>query len=190
MIIEFSNFIAGGYIDKDVCKNLIQYFENCKYKTDGKVGRADEHKVKSNIKKSTDLNISLINQDKCIIDYYIELNKVLEMYKNKYKYCHAQMTKWSITEPWNIQRYKANEGFYEWHAEIVDRYYSNRHLVFMTYLNNVDNGGETEFYYQKIKIKPEIGLTIMWPPNWSFTHRGIPSKTETKYICTGWYNFN
>ena len=70
MIIEFSNFIAGGYIDKDVCKNLIQYFENCKYKTDGKVGRADEHKVKSNIKKSTDLNISLINQDKCIIDYY------------------------------------------------------------------------------------------------------------------------
>ena len=97
MIIEFSNFIAGGYIDKDVCKNLIQYFENCKYKTDGKVGRADEHKVKSNIKKSTDLNISLINQDKCIIDYYIELNKVLEMYKNKYKYCHAQMTKWSIT---------------------------------------------------------------------------------------------
>jgi hypothetical protein len=100
------------------------------------------------------------------------------------------MTKWSITQPWNIQRYKANEGFYEWHAEIVDRYYSHRHLVFMTYLNNVDNGGETEFYYQKVKIKPEIGLTIMWPPNWSFTHRGIPSKTETKYICTGWYNFN
>jgi hypothetical protein len=190
MIIEFSNFIAGGYIDKDVCKNLIQYFENCKYKTDGHVGRTNERKVRHDIKKSTDLEISLINQDKDILNYYKELNKVLEMYKNKYKYCHEQMTKWSITQPWNIQRYKANEGFYEWHAEIVDRYYSHRHLVFMTYLNNVDNGGETEFYYQKVKIKPEIGLTIMWPPNWSFTHRGIPSKTETKYICTGWYNFN
>jgi len=59
----------------------------------------------------------------------------------------------------------------------------------MTYLNDIKEGGETEFYYQKLKIKPETGLTLIWGTDWTTTHRGIPSKTETKYIATGWYSF-
>ena len=43
--------------------------------------------------------------------------------------------------------------------------------------------------YQKLKIKPEEGLTVIWPANWNFVHRGCPSNKEVKYIITGWYNF-
>ena len=59
----------------------------------------------------------------------------------------------------------------------------------MTYLNDVIDGGETEWYYQNIKIKPERGLTVIWPSDWTFTHRGNTSPTQTKYIATGWFNF-
>jgi len=60
----------------------------------------------------------------------------------------------------------------------------------MTYLNDVDDAGQTEFFYQQVKIKPIKGLTLFWPADWTHTHRGVTSLTQTKYITTGWYSFN
>ena len=56
----------------------------------------------------------------------------------------------------------------------------------MTYLNDVEDGG-TEFYYQKLKTKAKKGLTLIWPTDFTHTHRGIVSKTKEKYIVTGWF---
>ena len=88
----------------------------------------------------------------------------------------------------NIQRYYPGEGYFEYHCERNTKD-SKRVLVFMTYLNDINDEGETEFYYQKLKVKPEQGLTLFWPPEWTHLHRGITSKTETKYIITGWFSF-
>mgnify|MGYP001271300870 CR=1 FL=1 len=38
-----------------------------------------------------------------------------------------------------------------------------RVLVFMTYLNDVTDEGETEWYYQRVKVKPRKGLTVIDP---------------------------
>ena len=195
-----NNFIAGGYIDEKVCDNLISYFEKCKYKQKGKVGSAGGQDSKSlptindnvinTIKKSTDLGIDInINKDKEPINYISELGKVLEIYKLQYKYCDELQGRWNIVENWNIQRYKPGEGFYNMHTERIGLTNCERHLVFMTYLNEVNDGGETEFYYQKLKIKPKKGLTIIWPAGFTHVHRGITSNTETKYIATGWYGY-
>ena len=194
-----NNFIAGGYIDKTVCDNLISYFEKCKYKEEGKVGSSNSLDSKAppplsddivpNVKKSTDLGIQFINKDKEPNDYIDELNKVLELYKLKYKYCNEGQGRWTLVENWNIQRYMPGEGFYGFHTERIGMDTSDRHLVFMTYLNDVNDGGETEFYHQKLKIKPKKGLTIIWPAGFTHVHRGITSNTETKYITTGWYGY-
>ena len=64
-----------------------------------------------------------------------------------------------------------------------------RHLVWMTYLNDIEEGGETEFYYQKLKVKPRKGLTLIWPVDWTHTHRGIGATEEEKIILTGWFSF-
>jgi hypothetical protein len=190
-----NNFIAGGYINKAVCDDLINYFESCKYKTRGEIGSADLKSgkitvgVNNSVKVSTELGITYFNIDKEIINYYKELDKVLELYKKKYEYCDISQGRWGIRENWNIQGYKPKEGFYKWHTERICLENSGRHLVFMTYLNDVTDGGETEFYYQKLKIQPKKGLTIIWPADWTFTHRGIASTTQSKYICTGWYSY-
>ena len=61
----------------------------------------------------------------------------------------------------------------------------------MTYLNDVIKiGGETEWYYQNYKVKPKRGLTVIWPTDFTHTHRGIPTVEEKKYIFTGWYVFD
>ena len=59
----------------------------------------------------------------------------------------------------------------------------------MTYLNDVKDGGGTEFYYQNQIVKAQKGLTIIWPSEWPHVHRGLISNSETKYIATGLYGF-
>ena len=66
---------------------------------------------------------------------------------------------------------------------------NTRHLVFMTFLNTVNDGGGTEFKHHDIIHKAEEGKTLIWPTDWTHTHRGMISNTEHKYIMTGWYSF-
>ena len=65
----------------------------------------------------------------------------------------------------------------------------NRILVFMTYLNDVKDGG-TEFLYQKLTTPAKKGLTLIWPTDFTHTHRGVISQTKEKYIATGWYAYD
>ena len=61
-------------------------------------------------------------------------------------------------------------------------------LVWMVYLSDLDNGG-TEFKYQNHIEKSEKGKLLIWPTDWTHTHRGQISRTDEKYILTGWYTF-
>ena len=56
----------------------------------------------------------------------------------------------------------------------------------MTYLNDVTDAGGTEFCHQNLIVQPKKGLTLIWPADWTFTHRGVPSPTQEKIITTGW----
>tara|TARA_R100000365_G_C2701150_1_gene39616 strand:- start:24 stop:203 length:180 start_codon:yes stop_codon:yes gene_type:complete len=59
----------------------------------------------------------------------------------------------------------------------------------MTYLNNVPAGG-THFKYQDVTTPAERGLTLMWPPDFTHTHKGQINSTREKYIITGWLGYN
>ena len=56
----------------------------------------------------------------------------------------------------------------------------------MTYLNDVTDGG-TEFKYQNITAPAKKGLTLIWPSDWTYTHKGGGPKDGYKFIATGWY---
>ena len=56
-------------------------------------------------------------------------------------------------------------------------------------LNDVEDGGETYFTSQDIKIPPKAGSFIVWPAYWTHPHHGLVSNTQTKYIATGWFTF-
>ena len=187
-INKLNNFIKGWYINKNVCNDLIKFFNLNKDKTkEGTVG----YGIKPDIKKSTDLNIPINSPQVEIQNYLKELSNCAKQYIKIYPHLDSHLEQWGIIENFNIQKYKPSEAYFSWHTERNGKKSNttNRLLVFMTYLNDVEDNGETEWFYQKLKIKPETGLTIIWPVDWMFVHRGIPSKTEEKFIATGWYSF-
>jgi hypothetical protein len=181
-------FIKGFFIDKKICKDLIKYFEENKdLQRKGKV----KYKI-SNVKKSTDISIPVEHYEKPVIKkYFMSLNNCIEEYKKIFPYCSINTFQWRINEHINIQKYNPKEGFFKWHSERIGMsdLDNKRHLVFMTYLNSLENGG-TEFFHQKLKLEAEQGLTVIWPADWTYTHRGVISSMNTKYIATGWFSFN
>lgn len=95
----------------------------------------------------------------------------------------------------NAQRYKAGEGGYPyWHSEVYPQQGTNdalhRVLLFMFYLNDVAEGGETEFMYQNRAIKPKTGSMVIAPAYFTHTHRGKITRSNDKYILTSWLMFN
>lgn len=182
-----NNFISAWYLDDDkLCNDLINYYEKNPFKMQGKVG---DGWVDKDVKDSTDIFV-LNLQDTVIKKYLVSLSNVLEQYKKKYEYCSKGQGKWGLTtKAFNIQKYNPNQAYHGWHSERTGMNEASRHLAFMTYLNDVNDGGETQFYYQDLKIKPEKGLTVIWGTDWTFQHKGLVSTTETKYITTGHYHY-
>jgi len=180
---KLDTFIGGWYINPKICRDLIKFYESKKHRQmDGYYSLG----VNKDAKDSKD--ISLAPSDSALDDYQAALGDCLKLYMKKYKETFMSYQKYdSYREVLNIQKYLPGQGFKSWHSERTNLAASRRCLVFMTYLNNVKNGG-TEFRYQKLKTEAKEGLTLIWPTDFTHTHRGVIAK-ETKYIITGWYTF-
>jgi hypothetical protein len=189
---RFDNFIHGVYFDDlSICDKIVNYHA-VGNQFEGVVGNLSNDTNSSIVDKTAkdSIEVSLNNNLPLYVDYFKQLSQCVNEYTNKYQFADANEP-WAVIEQTNIKKYDPKGGYHRWHTERCSAIppNSSRHLVFMTYLNDVIDEGETEFYYQKIKVKPQKGLTLIWPADWTFTHRGIPSMTQTKYIVTGWYSY-
>lgn len=88
-----------------------------------------------------------------------------------------------------IQKTNPGEGYHIWHFESDARDRAGRLLAWILYLNDVEEGGETEFLYQSMRVKPKQGTLLIWPAAFTHTHRGNPPLSNSKYIVTGWIEF-
>ena len=176
----------------DYCNEVIDLFEQSPLKQRGQFRLKDEVVEKPDVKSSTDITFTpqFLN-DPQWGPYLQHLVTVVEEnlvnYSFRFKQAFEKMDPFRIDTAFNIQRYEPGEGFYGWHCERAGLLNSNRVLVWMVYLNDVNDGGETQFYHQGHLEKPTQGKLLVWPSDWTHTHRGIPSPTEKKYILTGWF---
>ena len=183
------NFIREQFLENTaLCDLLINYHVTSEYKGAGAVYHNNKKQIIPEEKDSVDCVLN--TNDALFAEYAKNLQIVINEYIKQYPMCNYY-NPWGITDVVNIQHYKPTAGYHVWHTERATciEPSSSRHLVFMTYLNDVTDGGETEFYHQGIKVKPEKGKTLIWPSDWTHTHRGISSPTQEKYIITGWFNF-
>ena len=100
--------------------------------------------------------------------------------------CLTQLPEWTsgITL---LQKTSPSEGYHEWHCENMGWVNNSRAIAWMIYLNDVEEGGETEFLYQQKRYKPIANTALLWPGSWTHQHRGNPPLSGDKYILTGWY---
>ncbi|MFC0251339.1 2OG-Fe(II) oxygenase [Massilia consociata] len=94
----------------------------------------------------------------------------------------------------NLQKYLQDSGgYHHWHSEIYPQNAScetlHRVLLWQFYLNDVEDGGETEFLYQNRKVEARKGRLIIAPAGFTHTHKGHVARSGDKYIATSWILF-
>jgi hypothetical protein len=87
-----------------------------------------------------------------------------------------------------MQKTDPGAGYHVWHAEQGPDSDASRCLVYIAYLNDIENAGETEFLYQKLRVAPRENSMVIWPAAFTHTHRGnVVHGNKSKYIITGWF---
>jgi len=86
-----------------------------------------------------------------------------------------------------IQKTLPTEGYHVWHIEHGKGFENEpRAFVFSVYLNDIEEGGETEFLNFSKRVKPKTGRIVIWPAGFPYVHRGNPPLSGEKYIVTSW----
>jgi hypothetical protein len=178
---------------KEYCERTIKYFENMRAN-----GFTKNRMQAENALKTIKQDDALFGHDEEIINLsgmgkmYQEFNEIFwTIYKGQY------LPNFGVLEDsghhnnyaFKIQKTPIGGGYHVWHYESCNREMCNRLLTWTVYLNDVEEGGETEFLYQHLRVKPKQGTLVIWPAAFTHTHRGNPPLSNDKYIITGWTEF-
>lgn len=182
------NFIGCWKIDDlNIFEQLIQFFENNpNLQNKGSTGEG----INETKKKTTDITIApadLLKKEYSIFNRYFEqLHKCYLDYKLQWPFLNKTIKTLDIPS-FNLQKYNPGDHFSHEHCERDSLLTVHRVFAWMTYLNDIKfENGETSFSHFNVKVKPEIGRTLIWPAEWTHAHKGEILKKETKYIITGW----
>jgi len=189
-------FIGSYKIDEKICDRLIEL-----HKAGNKQGLVvrgalggggTKMIVNTDRKDSYDLGIVTVPDAMLekygIPEYYLELKRCVDEYIVQHPIL-KNVNPFRIMETPIIQHYKPGGGYKFEHFERTGPSTATRMLTWMTYLNDVTEGGGTTFTYQDVTIKAEKGKTLVWPSDFTHSHLGEVSKTQDKYIITGWLNY-
>lgn len=192
----YDNFIGiydDAFTDK-FCDDLIEHFNWCQRsnqtfkRQDAETFRNDDS-VALNPFNAEEIAFSHPN----IQGYIGEFNDVF------WNVCYKEyLAKYSVLAEYDrhtiytykIQKTVPTGGYHVWHSEHGSMAFAGRTGVYLMYLNDVEEGGETEFLYLSKRIAPKKGRLLIFPPNYPWAHRGNPPLSGDKYIMTGWTEFS
>jgi len=195
---EFNDFIGvwPNFLPKPLCNQLIEHADQvidsaCTYSPDAELTQEGEGVVNSSKFYGGDLK----RKDFAfMLDYSNRLraeqvNSILQSCLKHYMTQYQSLKQVGlISTDIKMQKTPPGGGYHLWHHENTDVPHQYRELVWMIYLNDMPDGeGETEFMYQRRRIKPTAGTVVVWPGGFTHAHKGNTVLTTDKYIITGWY---
>jgi len=197
MSITIDNFVLeyDGFLSPEECQGYIDCYH--RYEAMGltitrqKMGdtsdkKADDQMFVTSLLASNELDIRDLEPFKYFVDKFWD--QAYPIYHQKFGILE-NMANHSI-RLMKIQKTHKGEGYHIWHCEDGDPHVMRRLMSFIVYLNDIPDGGETEFLYYSKRYKAEAGKLILWPAGYTHTHRGNPPLSGTKYILTGWVEMN
>ena len=196
MKTEFKDFIGifHNVATKEECQKIISHFDYVN-ELNLTLSRVEIENINSTVKDNkiycmiSETNSLLMYTNKDILGGFINnLNKAYESYKKKYDVMN-NLNFHKLNSDVKIQKTLPGEGYHVWHCENADVDSSRKVLLCMMYLNDVEEGGETEFLYQHLRITPKAGTIVICPSYFTHTHRGNPPLKGVKYMINGWIEF-
>jgi hypothetical protein len=196
-------------LSPDICDSIVNiYEENEKLAVQSTDGFSDiGNTVEEEHRQSWEMNF----HDECFSKYDEPIRKVISdaqqlWYKHSRSLINEKIstTKQEITETYlqdlfcgplpikinienNVIKYRADkkEGYHSFHADsplcTPQDPQLNRFMSLIVYLNDVEEGGQTEFWFGE-KIKAEKGKAVIFPSNFPFIHKGNIPISNDKYI--------
>lgn len=151
--------------------------------------------INSNIYQWTNSGIG-VNQINTKIrsskNYKIDQNSIIVqkiknyIYKCTDNYCEQYLTKYTKNIDLGILKYNIG-GEYLYHSDSDYIFY--RTLSVLIYLNPQEyEGGETDFKFFNLKVKPNKPKLVIFPSNYIYTHASLPVTKGEKYVIVGWMN--
>ena len=183
--------VYPGTLSEELCDRLIEAFHEYE---DHHYQGVTASGLDKRFKDTTDFDIMKVPELEDLVSQVVEAaNEKIDLYVrrfrttdefNTHEYLFGNGTYYPV---WQLQRYEKSVGhFKSFHTEGEYSEFYNRIFAVMFYLNDVDEGGETEFLYYPKRVKAKAGRFILWPAGYTHTHRGNPPISNTKYIVTGW----
>lgn len=196
MDVHHEDFVGvyDNVVSPVFCDKLIEYYEWCS-KNNRTWGRSESSIVKKDnstglsplnfgeIEFTTANTAGFIDEfnnyfwDICYKDYR-NMYSILDGFDNHTIYSYK------------IQKTLPGGGYHIWHCENGEKPYRDRIATYILYLNDVEEGGETEFLYCQRRVAAKKGRLVIFPANYPWTHRGNPPLSGEKYIMTGWVEFS
>jgi hypothetical protein len=162
------------------CDRLIKDFEAYDRK----------HYQDDGIKKFTEINLMQAAWD------YRPLLATIQQYKNRYwSECGLDDRNVQPDHSWEeirMKRYLPYIDEFRPHCDTWNGASMQRFLVYFWYLNDVEDGGETEIYGldRPIRVQPRRSRLIMFPTGFQYLHAGLMPRSGPKYIVGGYLHYS
>jgi len=172
---KYEDFIGlyEGVVDPEFCNWICRYMDNSTHVLPRNFMQVKDQQICFSAFSPQENKQLMEMVDRCLFDYVSEYP-----YLSNFNYV-SSLTLVQKTEPC--------QGYHLFHGENLNWDVQHRTLAWMVYLNDVKEGGETEFQYQKRRVRPKKGTVLIWPGGFTHLHRGNPPLSGNKYIATGWY---
>jgi len=177
------------------CKEIIKWFETefPHSKRRGTVMFKDgSGRIDTRVKSDWELDpYKTIFTNNTLVDIIIRdtLIKYTPLYRESYP-CVDNIDPWNVCDVYNIQKYDPGDAYHGLHCENMNDATLYRVLAWMIYLNTVTDEGGTYFSSYDKTLEAKEGRLVIWPAHFTHQHKGVISKTQTKYIATGWFSYN
>lgn len=173
----YENSLPPGF-----CRAVIERFDADPQVGPGRYGNGTrEGAVNPRIKQTTEINFDGTQQG--WRDEIRVLIRSLDRHLKRYMETWGRAFPCEIFhEPLKIARYPVG-GHFDWHSDNLGNGVTTRVITALWYLNTVDEGGETEYPWQSMAVRPVEGRLLLCPVGWTYTHRGAPPVSGPKYIA-------
>ncbi|MBW3048497.1 2OG-Fe(II) oxygenase [Prochlorococcus marinus XMU1403] len=183
------NFIGSWKIESLLCDEIISHYErNQQKQKQGQTAGGIELESKNRLDITLSPKELMLPENKIYKKYFESLFECYKDYNVQWPFLGEIVDHLDIGN-FNIGKYSPGQHFQKTHCERIGLSTLHRLLAFMTYLNDVEEGGSTYFNHYDLDIKPKKGLTLLWPAEWTHSHKGNVLKRGLKYIITGWLTF-
>lgn len=179
----YENVLPPGY-----CEHIIDKFEEDK--------EFQVETVLQGHRSFTEININQHESWKDVEN--LLLNLVQQNLKNYMEDNCIDPMAWPLKfgyEQFRMKRYLPNDkDEIQFHVDVQDHASARRFLVFFFYLNDVAEGGETAFTFNRqsnphLQVKPEAGKLLVFPPLWTHPHIAKRPISGPKYIIGGYLHY-